>query len=145
MSNVSATATALLLLLARSTLGFVNPTAFAPRRLTSPLAASSAEKNIDEFSVGILGDLHMDPRHMEDYGTARQHWLPLEVDALVSLGDLGESKAVDSEEELFSGTTRCHELAADYLRSFGVPYELVGGNHGMYHCAHYVHKRFCFV
>ena len=95
----------------------------------------------DEFTVGILGDLHMDPRKMEDYVAGRTHWVPILQSAvaaqngnvaLVSLGDLGESKSVRPEEtsELFAGTTECHELAAEYLGSFGVPYEVVGGNHG---------------
>jgi hypothetical protein len=94
----------------------------------------------DHFTVGVLGDLHMDPRHLNDYGTARDQWLPILKDdapndnvAIISLGDLGESKAVDEDsDELFSGTTRCHEMAASYLQSFDVPYELVGGNHGTY-------------
>jgi hypothetical protein len=97
----------------------------------------------DEFTVGILGDLHMDPRFMEDYETGRRHWLPIFKQAkekhgnvaLVSLGDLGESKSVRPKEtsELFAGTTACHELAAGYLGSFDdVPYEVVGGNHGKF-------------
>jgi len=51
--------------------------------------------------------------------------------ALCSLVDLGESKSIRPEEtsELFAGTTECHELAADFLGSFGVPYEVIGGNH----------------
>merc|ERR1719230_1101980 len=68
-----------------------------------------------EFTVAILGDLHIDPRKMEDYETGRQQWLPILEDAksrgvpaaLCSLGDLGESKSVRPEEtqELFAGTT----------------------------------------
>ena len=95
----------------------------------------------DSFTVGILGDLHMDPRKMEDYVAGREHWMPIFDDAkadhgnvaLVSLGDLGESKSVrpDETSELFAGTTECHELAAEFLSSFDVPYEVVGGNHGM--------------
>ncbi len=91
----------------------------------------------DEFTVAILGDLHLDPRKMEDYYAGRDHFLPILEDAqgrgvgtaLVSLGDLGESKSVAPEntQELFAGTTRCHELAADFLSSFGVPYEVIGG------------------
>jgi hypothetical protein len=100
-----------------------------------------ATKSAD-FCVGVLGDLHIDPRKMEDYYTGRSHWLPIFNEAkeqhgnvaVVSLGDLGESKSVRPEEtqELFAGTTECHELAAELLNSFGVPYELVGGNHGTY-------------
>ena len=112
--------------------------AFAPvGRLGKPSFLRMAS---DEFLVGVLGDLHIDPRKMEDYGTGRSHFLPIFDEAkakhgnvaLVSLGDLGESKSVRPEEtsELFAGTTECHEMAADFLRSFGVPYEVVGGNHG---------------
>lgn len=96
----------------------------------------------DQFTVGILGDLHIDPRKMEDYETGRSHFVPILEEAkaahgnaaLVSLGDLGESKNCDhnpnNPSELFAGTTICHELAAEFLGSFGVPYEVVGGNHG---------------
>ena len=40
-------------------------------------------------------------------------------------------KPVDDPNELFAGTTRCHELAAEFLTGFGVPYEVVGGNHDL--------------
>ena len=95
----------------------------------------------DEFTVAVLGDLHLDPRKMEDYYTGRSHFIPVLDDAkergvataLVSLGDLGESKSVRPAEtqELFAGTTECHELAAEFLGSFGVPYEVIGGNHDL--------------
>jgi hypothetical protein len=95
----------------------------------------------DQFTVGVLGDLHIDPRKMEDYYTGREQWKPtLEKAkaehgnvAMVSLGDLGESKSVRPAEtsELFAGTTECHKMAAEYLGSFGVPYEVVGGNHDL--------------
>ena len=55
--------------------------------------------------------------------------------ALVSLGDLGESKNCDHNPdnpfELYAGTTQCHATAAEYLNSFGVPYEVIGGNHDL--------------
>jgi hypothetical protein len=120
-------------------------TAFAPSpsfgRRSAPLRMATMS---DEFTVGILGDLHMDPRTLEDYEAGRSHWLPIFQEAkkkqgdsnvaLVSLGDLGESKSVRPKEttELFAGTTECHELAAEYLSSFEVPYEVVGGNHGTF-------------
>jgi hypothetical protein len=92
----------------------------------------------DDFTVGILGDLHMDPRKMEDYETGRDHWKEVFKTArgntaVVSLGDLGESKSIRPEEtsELFAGTTECHELAAEYLRSLEQPYEVVWGNHDL--------------
>jgi hypothetical protein len=99
------------------------------------------------FVVPILGDLHIDPRKMEDYAVGREHVLRVidnaksklgGVDgiALVSLGDLGESKNCDHNPdnpyELFAGTSLCHATAADYLGGFGgVPYEVVGGNHDL--------------
>lgn len=100
----------------------------------------SLHASASDFTVGVLGDLHIDPRKMEDYYTGRDHMLNVFEEtrkehgniAVVSLGDLGESKSVRPEEtnELFAGTTECHEMAAEFLGSFGVPYELVGGNHG---------------
>ena len=98
-------------------------------------------KQTSKFMVGVLGDLHIDPRKMEDYATGRQQFIPILKEgleahgnvAMVSLGDLGESKSVRPEEtaELFSGTTECHRVAAEYLGSFGVPYEVIGGNHDL--------------
>ena len=95
------------------------------------------------FLVGILGDLHIDPRKMDHYSDGRSHWLPIFEDAknahgnaaLVSLGDLGESKNCDHNDinpsELFAGTTICHDIASEFLGSFGVPYEVIGGNHDL--------------
>jgi hypothetical protein len=141
----------LCLLTARTTTAFApSPTtsSFGGRRHLGALRSTSTSTSTstmmgDAFTVGILGDLHMDPRVLEDYEAGRSHWLPIFRDAkatcgeqnvaLVSLGDLGESKSVRPKEttELFAGTTECHELAAEYLSSFdGVPYEVVGGNHG---------------
>jgi len=122
--------------------GFLIPAAmaFTPSPSFTRRGYSQLAMSADEFSVAIVGDLHIDPRTMEDYYTGREHWTKI-IDedkgkhgnvALVSLGDLGESKSVrpDETSELFAGTTECHEVAAEYLNSFGVPYEVVGGNHG---------------
>jgi len=104
-------------------------------------AAALFRMSADQFTVGVLGDLHIDPRKMEDYYTGREQWKPIFDEAkgahgnvaLVSLGDLGESKSVRPQEtsELFAGTTECHKMAAEYLNSFGVPYEVIGGNHDL--------------
>ena len=95
------------------------------------------------FLVGILGDLHIDPRKYDEYTEGRSHWVPIFErakqahgnTALISLGDLGESKNCahnpNNPSELFAGTTACHELAAEFLSSFGVPYEVIGGNHDL--------------
>ncbi|KAL7484187.1 hypothetical protein ACHAW6_009831 [Cyclotella cf. meneghiniana] len=119
---------------------------FKKKQKTPPPPIIKADKN-DEYSfvVGILGDLHIDPRKMEDYEIGRQHFVSLFDEAkstlgqdrvaLVSLGDLGESKNCDHNPdnpfELFAGTTICHAMAAEYLSSFGVPYEVIGGNHDL--------------
>ena len=103
----------------------------------------NGESSNHEFLVGILGDLHIDPRKMDDYEEGRNHWIPIFEEAkkdhgnvaLVSLGDLGESKNCNHNDqnpfELYAGTTLCHEIAAEYLSSFGVPYEVIGGNHDL--------------
>ena len=95
------------------------------------------------FIVGILGDLHIDPRKMDEYSEGREHFKPIfergkEAHgnvALVSLGDLGESKNCNhnpsNPSELFAGTTLCHKIAAEFLSSFDVPYEVIGGNHDL--------------
>lgn len=138
MSSLSRVTTAWLLL---------NPATLTEAFAPSPFARSAASASStslnsgDEFVVGVLGDLHIDPRKMEDYETGRGHFLPIIEEAkskgvsagLVSLGDLGESKSVrpDETSELFAGTTECHEMAAGFLGSFGVPYDVVGGNHDL--------------
>jgi hypothetical protein len=135
--------------------------AFTPLRsfaLRSAAVTVTSATATAEFTVGVLGDLHLDPRKMEDYESGRAHWMPIlhgsasatDVQhiptrtqpnvAIVSLGDLGESKNCDhnpaNPSELFAGTTICHDLAAEYLGSFGVPYEVVGGNHGTTICVY---------
>lgn len=92
------------------------------------------QENNDEFVVGILGDLHLDPRHMEDHYAGREHmkkFLTGDKACVVSLGDLGESKEVDETKQLFAGTSACLKLAKDYLDGFEVPFEVVGGNHDL--------------
>lgn len=94
-----------------------------------------------DFTLGILGDLHLDPRDMSDHHDGREHFKPILAKkdgtprdncAVVSLGDLGESKPCEPDtSELFAGTSRCHKLAAEYLSGFGVPFEVVGGNHDL--------------
>lgn len=74
---------------------------------------------------------------MEDHYEGRKHIIErLKVGhptnrAVVSLGDLGESKSVDETSQLFSGTSQCFQLAKDYLDGFGVPNEVLTGNHDL--------------
>jgi len=102
-------------------------------RRTSLLKMSS-----DEYTVAILGDLHLDPRFMDDHIEGREHFLKILDDGkrpnscVVSLGDLGESKAVFPDtSELFAGTTGCFKLAREFLDGFKLPFEVVGGNHDL--------------
>jgi len=109
----------------------------------SPMAQSVetfSEADPHAFTACIVGDLHLDPRSMEDVFAGREHFKSIIADSqakgvpavVCSLGDLGESKACEPDtSELFAGTTRCHELAADFLQGFGVPYEVVNGNHDL--------------
>jgi hypothetical protein len=92
----------------------------------------------DEYTIAILGDLHFDPRFMDDHIEGREHFRGILEDgakpqsAVVSLGDLGESKPVFEDTiELFAGTTKCFELAREYLDGFKVPFEVIGGNHDL--------------
>lgn len=124
--------------------GGIDPSSSSRHSATADTTtAAGSTTTTDEYVVGILGDLHIDPRKMEDYAIGRRHFESIfdlargenKGAAIVSLGDLGESKNCghnpDSDSELFAGTTACHEMAADFLGSFGVPYEVVGGNHDL--------------
>jgi len=66
------------------------------------------------FTLGVLGDLHMDPRDLDDSFEGRGH-IKAVLDAsprpyVCSLGDLGESKDCTQTQQLFAGTTPCFEL-----------------------------------
>lgn len=97
---------------------------------TTDSRRSSALDNGETFTIAILGDLHLDPRTMQDHIDGRKHFIPIVTDktgaprprtAVVSLGDLGESKAVKPDsKELFAGTTECFKLAREYLDGFNV-------------------------
>mmetsp|Transcript_35445 Transcript_35445/g.66818 ORF Transcript_35445/g.66818 Transcript_35445/m.66818 type:complete len:595 (+) Transcript_35445:79-1863(+) len=87
------------------------------------------------YTLGILGDLHIDPRDTADSLEGREHVKALLKGApnpfLVSLGDLGESKDCTETKQLYSGTTPCFEFVREFLDGFEVPYDIVGGNHDL--------------
>lgn len=90
----------------------------------------------DEFTLAVLGDLHLDPRDLDHSYEGREHFKQIfaETDTsnfVVSLGDLGESKDCTGSGSLFAGTTECFELAADFLGGFGPKFDVVGGNHDL--------------
>ncbi len=88
-----------------------------------------------DYTVAVLGDLHLDPRKMDDYEVGREHVKALleeerengAITTLVSLGDLGESKSVRPEEtqELFAGVYALLHIspnsATPSFPSFGAP------------------------
>ena len=107
-----------------------------PKPLFRTGSLKSSEFN--EYTIAILGDLHLDPRFMDDHIEGREHFLKILEDGkrpnscVVSLGDLGESKPVFPDTaELFAGTSKCFQLSRDYLDGFKVPFEVVGGNHDL--------------
>ena len=102
------------------------------RHSTSLRAASTtdnrgpaAKEDPSAYTLAILGDLHLDPRYMDDHVAGQKHFMKIIKDkagnpkantCVISLGDLGESKSVypDKTKELFAGTTGCLQL--DVLR-----------------------------
>jgi len=114
--------------------------AFSPQagvRSTTRAAASSLTMAApDEFTLAILGDLHLDPRDLDHSFEGREHFKQIfsETDTskfVVSLGDLGESKDCTGSGSLFAGTTECFDLAGSYLEGYGQPFDVVGGNHDL--------------
>ena len=91
----------------------------------------------DDYTVVVLGDLHLDPRYMEDHYAGRDRILKILEDGqrpnscVVSLGDLGESKSVDETKQLFAGTSKCLQFSREYLDGFKTPFEVIGGNHDL--------------
>ncbi|CAK0875478.1 unnamed protein product [Prorocentrum cordatum] len=94
-----------------------------------------SEDDPSAFTVGILGDLHLDPRDLEHSYEGREHMKAALKGTprpfVVSLGDLGESKDCNQTKQLFSGTTDCFNLAREYLDGFGAKWDVVGGNHDL--------------
>ncbi|KAK7249931.1 hypothetical protein SO694_00005470 [Aureococcus anophagefferens] len=99
------------------------------------LRAESALETLPEgenpYTIAIFGDLHVDPRDTEHLMEGREHMKATNPDFLVSLGDLGESKDCTETKQLYAGTTECFKLVRDYFDGFGVPFDVVGGNHDL--------------
>lgn len=93
------------------------------------------ENDPSNFTIAILGDLHIDPRDLAHTYEGRDHMNAILKDApnpfLVSLGDLGESKDCTESKQLYAGTTDCFKLVRDYLDGFVSKYDIVGGNHDL--------------
>mmetsp|Transcript_1292 Transcript_1292/g.3047 ORF Transcript_1292/g.3047 Transcript_1292/m.3047 type:complete len:595 (-) Transcript_1292:349-2133(-) len=111
-------------------------------RVAVKAAAGEAPPSIDwvegdpsNYTIGILGDLHVDPRDLEHTFEGREHMSAILKKSpnpfLVSLGDLGESKDCTESKQLYAGTSECFKLVREYLDGFGVGYDIVGGNHDL--------------
>ena len=87
------------------------------------------------YTLAILGDLHMDPRDTDHSYEGRGHIKKILDESpnpfLVSLGDLGESKDVNESKQLFAGTTDCFKMVRGFLDGFEHKYDIVGGNHDL--------------
>mmetsp|Transcript_5712 Transcript_5712/g.16872 ORF Transcript_5712/g.16872 Transcript_5712/m.16872 type:complete len:551 (-) Transcript_5712:54-1706(-) len=109
---------------------FVAPSAARVR--SNPLSATeSLPEGKHEYRIGILGDLHVDPRDLDHTFEGREHMKSHNPDFIVSLGDLGESKDCTESKQLYAGTSECFTLVREYLDGFDVPFDLVGGNHDL--------------
>ncbi|KAA8495588.1 hypothetical protein FVE85_1743 [Porphyridium purpureum] len=107
----------------------------APRRTHCSVARMCDVKHdaAGTKAVVVLGDLHLHPEapRMAPFHTARQEILRALADLgvqqsdafLVSVGDLGAYG--------IAGTSASFELARDFLRSFGLSYSVVTGNHDL--------------
>jgi hypothetical protein len=82
-------------------------------------------QNRREFSIGILGDLHLDEADMALHNIGRDQMAKILEGAvnphLVSLGDLGAYGS--------AGTTKSFDSSKEYLGSFGADFDIVTGNH----------------
>jgi len=90
----------------------------------------------DEFTVAVLGDLHLDPRDLDHSYEGQGHFKNIFAETetnkfVVSLGDLGESKDCTGSGSLYAGTTECFKLASEFLSGFGPKFDVVGGNHDL--------------
>merc|ERR1719183_1999601 len=124
-----------MLSLTASSLSAFQPAA-APRAAVAARSATvTMEGKGDEFTLAILGDLHLDPRDLDHSYEGRDHMNTLLEGApnpfVVSLGDLGESKDCTQTQQLFSGTSECFKLCRDFLDGFNAPFDVAGGNHDL--------------
>ncbi len=101
----------------------------------TPTSLTITPDDPTNFTLAILGDLHMDPRDTEHSYEGRDHIKKILDESpnpfLVSLGDLGESKDVNESKQLFAGTTDCFKMVREFLDGFGHKYDIVGGNHDL--------------
>ena len=104
-------------------------------KLTEPVSLNIEPDDPSNYTLAILGDLHMDPRDVEHSYEGREHVKKILDESpnpfLVSLGDLGESKDCTESKQLFAGTTECFKMVREFLDGFGHKYDIVGGNHDL--------------
>jgi len=80
------------------------------------------EGDPSNFTLGILGDLHIDPRDLTHSYEGREHMKRILKRSanpfLVSLGDLGESKDCTESKQLYAGTSECFRVVREFLDGF---------------------------
>lgn len=107
--------------LARATRGRVAVQAAAAE---APPSIDWVEGDPSNYTIGILGDLHVDPRDLDHTYEGRDHMKAILTSSpnpfLVSLGDLGESKDCTESKQLYAGTSDCFKLVREYLDGFEV-------------------------
>ena len=88
----------------------------------SAISLDWKEGDPTNYTLGILGDLHVDPRDLDHTYEGREHMKAILTSSpnpfLVSLGDLGESKDCTESKQLYAGTTDCFKLVREYLDGF---------------------------
>ena len=93
--------------------------------LLENLVTRKNHQNKKEFSIGVLGDLHLDEGDMALHNIGRDQMAKFLEGAvnphLVSLGDLGAYGS--------AGTTKSFEFSKEYLGSFGADFDIITGNH----------------
>ena len=117
----------------------------ARTELSGGAAAATAEERVlpeehglqkpadgkDEWSVVVLGDLHLDPGDMDLHNVARcqlkdlldAEEAPAASRCIVSLGDLGAYGS--------AGTTENFKFTRDWLGGFGYRWDIITGNHDL--------------
>jgi len=92
-----------------------------------------ANRDLDEFVMCIMGDLHLAPEQMHLFNSAREQMVEVmskpngelhEGARVVQLGDLGHGKHK-------SGSTSCFQYAKQYMDGFRAPFGMILGNHDL--------------
>jgi len=91
-----------------------------------------------DFTLAVLGDLHLNPQTMQCHLAARAELKSILADSsnpvVVSVGDLGdkyENMVYPDGQQASAGSSASFSYARDFLDGFDHPYELITGNHDL--------------